>query len=83
MEADDDDEGGGGFTAVESEATKSFQSYMPTKTEFSRHGGGMTINGKKYTNYNDYIDASIEKWYNEGKLTEDEAATLIAYYGLA
>ena len=37
---------------------------------------------KEYGSYKNYLDSVLQRWLKEGKLSEDDAAELIAYYGL-
>lgn len=52
-----------------------FQASVMTPREASR----VT---KEYGSYKNYIDSVLQKWLKEGKLSEDDAAQLIALYGL-
>lgn len=37
---------------------------------------------QQYGSYEKYLDSVLQRWLKEGKLSEDDAAELIAYYGL-
>lgn len=66
---------GDGYEAVDTDATKSFRGSVMTRREYSRTGGS-------YGSYEDYLEATIDKWLTRGDLTEDDAASLMVYYGL-
>lgn len=70
--------------AASSERTKRFESSIMTYRDFIRRGSSNTVGGKEtpFDNYNQYIEAIMEKWYKEGKLTENEVAYLKGYYGI-
>lgn len=72
----------GSYEMVDTQGTKNFHAGIRTRAEFSRQDGGVEVDGRKYTTYEGYLDATLEKWYKEGKLTEEEVATLMSYYGL-
>lgn len=69
-----------GFKAVESRNVDLFKSAIRTKNEFY---GRSSPEKEKYKTYEAYIEGKIDEWLTSGKVNEDEAATLIAYYGLA
>lgn len=72
--------GGSGLTeAVDSQAVQGFKAAIKTKNEFYTRGGS---DKSTYGTYENYIEGIMSKWLDEGKLTEAEAETLIAYYGL-
>ena len=70
--------------ARNSSAVKNLQAGMMTKTEFGNRGMKATIGGntKRYDNYDDYISDVIENNYKKGKITENEVAYMLMYYGL-
>ena len=70
---------GGGYTAVNTEGVGTFKASIRTKSEFSR---GSNPDKEKYKTYNAYVEGKLDQWLSEDKLTEEEVATLIAYYGL-
>ena len=83
--------GGGtvsGFTADEldkagqSKAVSTFKTSVLTSGEFSRRGKTATINGKstRFDTYNEYVDAVLNEWQKNGKLTNTETAYLVGYY---
>jgi hypothetical protein len=63
-----------GYKETDSEATQLFKASVMTKGEYRRRGEQGT--------YNDYLEAQLDEWLSAGKINADEAATLIAYYGL-
>jgi hypothetical protein len=67
------------YTYEETEATSMFKASIRTRSEFGRGGNP---DKAKYGTYQKYIEGMIDKWLSSGKLTENEAATLIAHYGL-
>lgn len=69
-----------GFKAVESRNVDLFKSALRTKNEFY---GRSSPEKEKYKTYEAYIEGKLDEWLGSGKLNDDEAATLIAYYGLA
>lgn len=73
-----DGDGTGGFQEVDTEATTKFKGTMPTSREYSRYSDYK----EKYGSYKNYLEAQIDEWLSAGKLTDDEAATLMAYYNL-
>ena len=66
--------------AGNSENVKSFRANILEEGQLARRGWKANINGKQqqFDNYQQYVDASIEKWYKEGKLSEHQAAYLYA-----
>ena len=70
--------------AGNSDAVKTFNSSVLTSKELKRRNNTTTINGKskRFDNYNQYIDSVLEKWYENGQLTENEVAYLKGYYGI-
>ena len=70
--------------AANSDATKLFQASIMTKSEVARRGATTTVDGKqkRFDNYEQYVDAVAEKWYKEGKLSENEVAYIKGYYGI-
>lgn len=73
------------YEMVETAATNTFKASVLTSAEFNKRSKTTTIDGQKrsFSSYQDYVDAVLESWLDKGKLTEDEVATLIAYYGLS
>ena len=67
------------FKAVNTEAMKNFKNVLKTKIEFYLRGGE---DKKTYGSYEAYIEGILDKWLEQGKLTEDEVASLLAEYGL-
>ena len=64
------------FDPNQSESRKNaFKASVMTPREASR----VT---KEYGSYKNYLDSVLQRWLKEGKLSEDDAAELIAYYGL-
>ena len=53
---------------------KNFQAGIKTSNEYYARGG-------KRGTYNDYVYETLEKWLDNGKITEAEAAYLIGHYG--
>ena len=72
--------------AKESPTTNKFIASVLTPQEFASHGKKTTIDGnsKRFDNYNQYIDALLDKWYDDGngELTEKEVEYLKGVYGL-
>lgn len=68
------------FTASNTKAVQSFKASIKTKNEFYSRGGS---DKETYKTYEGYIEGILDKWLSQGKLTEDEVATLLAHYGLA
>jgi hypothetical protein len=70
--------------ASQSDRTNSFKASVLTPEDFRRRGKTTSMNGKTkaYDNYNDYVSDVIEGWYDDGKLTENEVAYLVKYYGI-
>ena len=70
--------------AASSEQTKTFQASILTNREFARRGKKATINGEsmRFDNYTQYVDAVMEKWRDDNKLTIEEVAYLKGYYGI-
>ena len=62
------------YKEVNNENTDLFKASVMTKSEYRRLGTHVT--------YNDYLESQLDKWLSDGKLNANEAATLIAYYGL-
>ena len=79
---EDDDEGDEPkvetFTPQNTEAVKSFKAGIRTKAEFNRSAQDK----KTYKTYSAYIEGMLDKWLSNGKLNEQEVATLLTYYGL-
>ena len=51
---------------------------MMTPGEFSRR----STTKAKYGNYDNYIKSFLTDWYNQNKLSNEEFAFLLNYYGL-
>lgn len=70
--------------ASQSDRTNSFKASIFSSAELKRRGNKATVDGKEkvYDNYNQYVSDVIEKNYNNGKLTENEVAYLVKYYGI-
>ena len=69
-----------GYAYKETKNTQLFQASIKTKNEFYTRGGS---DKSTYGTYENYIEGILDKWLGQGKLTEDEVATLLAHYGLA
>ena len=61
-------------------ATNSFKSAIMTEGEFNNRGYA-SVGGKKYTDYQKYIEAVRRKWFENGRLSSEEVSTLAAYFG--
>ena len=71
--------GAGNGTLISDTAnTTQFRAAMMTPGEFSRRGTTKT----KYGNYDNYIKSFLTDWYNQNKLSNEEFAFLLNYYGL-
>lgn len=70
--------------AAASDRTKTFQGSILKESELEKRGNSTTVGGKQksYDNYNQYVSDVLDKWYSEGKLTENEVAYLVKYYGI-
>lgn len=57
-----------------------------TKSQFSdrvkKNNGSYTDHGKKYSKYEDYMEDLIDRRYNSGKISEDDAVKLYKYFGI-
>ena len=78
-EDEDEVEDEGGYKAVTTEGVNSFKASIRTSREFGR---GTNPDNQKYKTYEAYVEGKLDQWLEEGKLTEEEVATLIAYYNL-
>lgn len=60
-----------------------FKSSVLTQNEFLKRKRAST-NGslRNYNTYAEYIDGTIQSWYNQGKLTAAEVVSLLEYYGI-
>ena len=76
----DDDDDDVGYTYVNNKTTTDFENSLVLRSEFGTRGA--TYNGKKYTNYEDYVSAKISDALDAGKLTEDEARSIMVNLGL-
>lgn len=65
---------------ADTEAAKLFSASIKTKNEFYTRGGS---DKAKYKTYEKYIEGVLDKWLSEGRLTDNEAATILLKYGLA
>ena len=71
--------GAGNGTLISDTAnTTQFRAAMMTPGEFSRRSTTKT----KYGNYDNYIKSFLTDWYNQNKLSNEEFAFLLNYYGL-
>ena len=70
------------FTYYDNKTTKDWKNLLPTQSEFSRNNDGYEYNGKKYKNWEEFIDAKISDALDNGDLTEDEAYSIMADLGL-
>ena len=68
------------YTYKETGNTLNFQNSVKTKNEFYTRGGS---DKAKYGSYENYIEGLLDQALRAGRLTEDEVATLLAYYELA
>ena len=70
--------------AKDSKQVKNFNSRVLTENEWKRRGKSGSYNGKDITTdtYEEYIEQCIESDYNKGKISEDQASYLMAYYGI-
>ena len=66
------------FQPKNTDGVKTFKASIRTKAEYMRSAEEK----KRYKTYNAYIEGTIDKWLAEGKLDDDEAATLLTYYNL-
>ena len=62
------------MTGTQTANTKNFQASVMTKNEYSRRNNG--------GNYSNYLNQTIQNWYNKGNLNQNEAVYLINHYGL-
>lgn len=69
---------GNGTLIRATENTTQFRAAMMTPGEFSRRSKTKT----KYGNYDNYIKSFLTEWYNQNKLSNEEFAFLLNYYGL-
>lgn len=60
---------------VDTDAIRSFKSSLMPGSEYAKIEG-------QYKTYNNYLETMIDQWLSNGKLTADEAATLMSYYNL-
>ena len=71
--------GAGNGTLIRDTAnTTQFRAAMMTPGEFSRR----STNKSKYGNYDNYLKSFLSDWYNQNKLSNEEFAFLLNYYGL-
>ncbi len=71
--------GAGSGTLISDTAnTTQFRAAMMTPGEFSRR----STTKAKYGNYDNYIKSFLTDWYNQNKLSNEEFAFLLNYYGL-
>ena len=71
--------GAGNGTLISDTAnTTQFRAAMMTPGEFSRR----STTKSKYGNYDNYIKSFLTDWYNQNKLSNEEFAFLLNYYGL-
>lgn len=68
------------YTYKETSGTLNFQHSVKTKNDFYTKGGSDKV---KYGTYENYIEGLLDQALRAGRLSEDEVATLLAYYGLA
>ena len=61
--------------ALQTDNTRAFQASIMTEQEAKR-------SRNDYKNYNDYVEKTLKKWTDNNKLTDNEVAYLIDYYGL-
>lgn len=72
-----EEEDGGNFTPVNTKAVTDFKASVRTRNEFY---GRSSPEKEKYKTYEAYLEGKIRA--ASDRLTDDEVATLIAYYGL-
>ena len=70
--------------AASSEATQTFEASILTSRELAKRGYTTTIGGKtqRFDNHTQYVEAVMEDFYKNGKLSENEVAYLKGYYGI-
>ena len=68
------------YKSVNTENMQLFKAAIKTKNEFYTRGGS---DKETYKTYEGYIEGILDKWLSQGKLNEDEVASLLIYYGLA
>ena len=70
--------------AGKSQNVRNFNSGLMDMATFDKHMHKVRVGGKVrvFENYNDYVSAVLEKWYNEGKLTENEVAFIAKSRGI-
>lgn len=70
--------------ASNSPATKTFMGSLLTESELARRGGSTKIGGKtmRFDNRTQYVEAVMEDFYKQGKLSANEVAYLKGYYGI-
>lgn len=69
---------GSGTLISDTTNTKQFRAAMMTPGEFSRR----STTKSKYGSYDNYIKSFLSDWYNQNKLSNEEFAFLLHYYGL-
>ena len=69
---------GNGTLISDTTNTTQFRAAMMTPGEFSRR----STTKAKYGNYDNYIKSFLTDWYNQNKLSNEEFAFLLNYYGL-
>ena len=69
---------GNGTLISDTTSTTQFRAAMMTPGEFSRR----STTKAKYGNYDNYIKSFLTDWYNQNKLSNEEFAFLLNYYGL-
>lgn len=69
---------GNGTLISDTTNTKQFRAAMMTPGEFSRR----STTKSKYGSYDNYIKSFLSDWYNQNKLSNEEFAFLLHYYGL-
>jgi hypothetical protein len=78
--------GGGGnngkkVTATQTNNTKKLNAYIKTRAEWSR-GTDAHYYTNKGMKYEDYVEDVVNKWFQEGKLTEGEALWFFDHYNI-
>ena len=70
--------------ASNSQQVQTFNASVMTPNELARRGYATNVGGKnlRFDNYTQYVDAVLEDWYKNNKLTENETAYLKGQYGL-
>jgi len=70
--------------ASNSQATKTFMGGLFTESELARRNYTTKVGGKtmRFDNRTQYVEAVMEDFYKNGKLSANEVAYLKGYYGI-